>query len=239
MYCQAEDPPLDGVLFLCEGCEAPTRMRIFNADGSEAEMCGNGLRCVAHHLYLDDWDGKACLIETGAGLHQVWRDDQGYAVKLPNPTAARWNIHLSKDGRDLSLHFLNTGVPHVVMEVEELGSIPLDSLGRWIRRHSCFQPSGANADFFQVRGPQEIMLRTYERGVEGETLACGTGAVAAALVAARLHHWTGPIRVRVQSGEEIQVSFRRSGDTYRTVHMQGPAVQFGQATPLSRGASKT
>jgi diaminopimelate epimerase len=124
---------------------------------------------------------------------------------------------------EIAAHFINTGVPHVVVSVDELETMDVRGLGSAIRRHELFAPKGANANFVEQRGERQIAVRTYERGVEDETLACGTGVVASALIFAALMNVNGPIGVLVRGGNELQVGFDKAGDQFRNVTLTGPA----------------
>ena len=122
-----------------------------------------------------------------------------------------------------TIHSLNTGVPHAVLFVPDADKAMVMQLGPEIRRHPHFGPRGTNVNFVQVLGPNQIRVRTFERGVEGETLACGTGVCAAAMIAARVHGFTAPISVRVQGGDQLDVSFRDDGAAFSSVFLTGPA----------------
>jgi diaminopimelate epimerase len=120
-------------------------------------------------------------------------------------------------------HSLNTGVPHAVIFVEDADRAMVQQLGREIRFHAAFAPRGTNVNFVQVLAPNSIRVRTYERGVEGETLACGTGVSASALIAAAVHGFVSPISVQVQGGDLLEVSFEKKGDNFDHVQLTGPA----------------
>ena len=122
-----------------------------------------------------------------------------------------------------TIHSLNTGVPHAVLFVPDADRVLVGQLGPEIRRHPHFGPKGTNVNFAQQSGPNQIRVRTFERGVEGETLACGTGVTASALIAARLHGFTSPVKVRVQGGDELEVSFKDQGGEFTDVRLGGPA----------------
>ncbi|MBI3087758.1 MAG: diaminopimelate epimerase [Candidatus Omnitrophica bacterium] len=185
----------DGLLVLERSRLADVRMRVFNSDGSEAEMCGNGARCVA--AFVHGWHGRRhheeVFIETAGGLvsAQVHRDR--VRMRMPEPRDLRLDLALKVDGSIRSLSSVDTGVPHVVAVVDHLDRVEVEALGRRIRFHQAFGPRGANVNFIEVnpKKPHHLRVRTYERGVEGETLACGTGAAAAAVV----HALSGDLRV--------------------------------------------
>ncbi|MBU1147128.1 MAG: diaminopimelate epimerase [Candidatus Omnitrophica bacterium] len=169
----------DGLLVLEKSKKADFRMRIFNADGSEAEMCGNGLRCAA--LYVGK-KGKA-KVETKAGIYEASITGKDRVkIKMEESKDLRLNFPIRVNDRCIRASYIDTGVPHTVVSVQGIEKIDVDSIGRSIRYHKEFKPAGTNVDFVEIIDDKNIKMRTYERGVEGETLACGTGAVAAAIV---------------------------------------------------------
>lgn len=173
----------DGLIVVDESDSSDYRMRIFNADGSEAEMCGNGARCFASYVVANRQPSKDLFsVETIAGQLKAESKDEISNVQLSDPVDYRPDIELNVGGQTLHAHSIDTGVPHAIIFVEKLHEIDVDSLGRTIRNHQAFKPRGTNVNFVEFVKPGMVELRTYERGVEGETLACGTGAVASALM---------------------------------------------------------
>jgi len=214
----------DGVLLLEPSSSADFRMRIFNADGSEPAMCGNGGRCLA--LFAADLglatDGRL-RIETLAGPVAARMTAPGRVrIELTPPSEIVAHPALSLVGGAADVHLVNTGVPHAVVFVEGLEAVDVRTLGRALRNHPAFAPEGANADFVEPDGSGGVRLRTYERGVEDETLACGTGAVAAALVAAHTRSLSSPVRVIPRSGEEMLVHFTGRGPRFAKAELEGP-----------------
>lgn len=220
------DDPLspEGVIALCEHAdvdgvifsERVFRMRIFNRDGSEAEMCGNGLRCFIKFLIEEKKViKKRYPIETLGGLHTAWVNGENICVELPPPKEVRWNLQSG----GYRLHHLNTGVPHAVLFVDSVEKIDLSMLGPLIRHDSLF-PKGVNVNIVQLN---PFRIRTFERGVERETLACGTGATASALAAAHLYALPSPIKIRVQSGDHLTLSFTPD---WQSLNMEGPATRL-------------
>lgn len=208
----------DGLLLIDHSPIASAQMRIFNSDGSEAEMCGNGLRCFAKELLRE---GESCEIEVSGLLYHAKRVGEQIATSMPSPLSIEWALRVEGIG---SVDFLNTGVPHAICFVDELDPVAVAELGRAIRTHPCFAPAGTNVNFVQLDETGELSIRTYERGVEAETLACGTGAVAAALAAAhRTGRSTGPTRVRFRSGDSLIVDFQQESHTFKNLTTQGPA----------------
>jgi len=217
----------DGVMFIEPSERADFKWRFFNADGSEAEMCGNGGRCAvryARHLGIGTGGaggaGKISF-ETIAGV--IDGTIEGSVVKLRMTEAFdfRGGLEVDLNGRRAVLDYLNTGVPHAVEFVEDAEAADIAGDGPLIRHHAEFAPAGANANFCQVTGPNAATLRTYERGVEDETLACGTGAVAAAILAATRGLVEPPVDIRVRSGEILTIYFTGRGEEVRDIYMQG------------------
>jgi diaminopimelate epimerase len=191
-------------------------MRIFNADGSEAEMCGNGARCVARYI------GKPKVkIETQAGIIEAKADRDNVKIKLTDPKDLKLDIPVQINQRDIHLNFINTGVPHVVIFVEGLEKIDAAGLGREIRNLQNFAPKGTNVNFVEIVNSDYIKIRTYERGVEDETLACGTGSVAAALIFVLKTGAADKIKVQTKSREVLTVFFRRLRNDFNNVWLEG------------------
>lgn len=223
----------DGVLLVepaDEGSSADFRMRYYNADGGEAEMCGNGARCFARYAgrLLPADPGGRLSFQTPAGTIRAYLAGELVRLDLSIPTEGRSlrELSLSNGHRFPVAHFLNTGVPHVVIPVPDAETVDVHPLGRAIRYHELFAPRGTNANFIQPVSRDRIILRTYERGVEAETLACGTGATAAALVHADVNGWEGEgtVAVRVRSGDTLHVGFVRRGPfQFERVTLGGPA----------------
>lgn len=210
----------DGLLVLDKPKAAGVRMRIFNADGSEAAMCGNGARCAA--LYT----GKTRLrIGTKAGIIESEVNRDSVRIKLTEPKNIKLNMPIKVSGRTLRINFIDTGVPHAVIFVEGLDKIDVAGLGNKIRFHRSFAPKGTNVDFVQLLSNNSIKVRTYERGVEDETLSCGTGAVASALIFAIrcLPPAMRRIIVRTKDRGMLRVWFGKSGNKFKNVWLEGEA----------------
>lgn len=210
----------DGLLTVEPSRRATVKMRILNPDGSQAEMCGNGVRCVAWYAARGH-SQRHLTIETKAGLIQTTiLPLQRVRAVLTTPSPVR-QIRLTVGGRPFTLSAINTGVPHAVLFVPTIQRADVERLGPAIRRHRRFRPTGTNVDFVQVVNRHTLRLRTYERGVEAETLACGTGAVAAALAATSHGQAQSPVNVYPTSGERLIVRFRRRGRRWRDVSLEG------------------
>jgi diaminopimelate epimerase len=214
----------DGLLVLEKSKKAGAKMRIFNADGSEAEMCGNGARCAALYVSCVMCHVSCVSIETKAGIIQAQLKGDNVKIKLTEPAHIKLNIPIKLNSRALKVNFINTGVPHAVIFVQGLQELDVFGLGRIIRYHRKFSPAGTNVNFAEVLNNNSLRVRTYERGVEDETLACGTGSVASALLTAySLQLTANKINVHTQGGEILKVYFKKDGDKFRDVWLEGKA----------------
>ncbi len=214
----------DGVLLL----ERPTngadfRMRYYNADGGEAEMCGNGARCFARFANRTAGPLEKLSFETPAGVIGAQLVGELVTLRMSEPQDLRLGLEVPVGGEKIHAGYVDSGVPHVVVPVAKIEEVDVKSLGSALRHHPMFAPRGANATFSEQRGPRSIAIRTYERGVEDETLACGTGVVASALLFAANEKLEGPIEVLVRGGETMQVDFKRGDSQFREVTLSGPA----------------
>lgn len=211
----------DGMIFVVDSDKHDFAWRFFNSDGSEAEMCGNGGRCVARFAMLNGIAGEKMTFDTLAG--PVSAEVKGRIVKvlMPVPTDLKLDIDLPHEPEWKNVSFINTGVPHVVIQVEEINKVPVNEQGRAVRFHSMFQPEGANANFMNLNDEKKLYVRTYERGVENETLACGTGAIASALIAHEKGLVVSPVTVVTSGGEELGVHFLKEEDKFSSVWLEG------------------
>lgn len=213
-YCLEYE--VDGLIILHD----EDSMRYYNADGYEAAMCGNGLRCLIKYLWDSGRRRELYEITTRAGLQKGRVVGDEVICYLQPPSLLRWNQELWLREQRIPFHFLNTSVPHAVFFM-----MPddVETLGREIRFHPYFAPEGTNVNFVTPLDHHSLRLRTYERGVERETLACGTGAIASALAAHKEHGLSSPITVYVQSGESLAVSFQPAAASFTAISLQGPA----------------
>lgn len=207
------------------GAGEDVAMTYVNADGMEAEMCGNGARCVAWRAAQLGLTGPNLAMATGAGTIAATVSGRRVTLALPDPRDLRPAVPLAVAGRRIEVHYLDTGVPHAVVFVAhaaELAGLDVVELGAALRRHAHFAPRGANADFVAVGDPSRLALRTYERGVEAETLACGTGAVAAAAIACRIGLVVPPVAVEPKGGGVLEVGLTPTADGFTGVTLSGP-----------------
>jgi diaminopimelate epimerase len=223
----------DGLLVLEKSRRADIKMRIFNADGSEAEMCGNGARCVALYLTAKlpacrtgrKTPNSKLRIETKAGIIKSEVNGESVLINLTDPKGLKLEIPLKVNNRSIRVNFINTGVPHTVVFVEGLERIDVTNLGRQIRFHRHFAPAGTNVNFVEVLNNNSIRVRTYERGVEDETLACGTGSVASALIASYMLCSPGKkvVSVHTKSGEVLKVYLNENKNKFQDIWLEGRA----------------
>lgn len=195
----------DGLILIESSKVADFSWRFFNSDGTEAEMCGNGGRCVARLAHELGIAKESMSFETKSGLILAHVNGRDVKIRLSDPHSLKLNyvIRVGKD--ELMVSSVNTGVPHVVVTVDDIDEAPVTELGRLIRFHEAFSPHGTNVNFVKVIDRRLAAIRTYERGVEGETYACGTGAAAAAIVLKELGLVDVPIRLKTKGGEELKV----------------------------------
>ncbi|MFT4546330.1 MAG: diaminopimelate epimerase [Verrucomicrobiales bacterium] len=200
------------------------RMRYYNADGGEAEMCGNGARCFGRYANrLQGGNAQKISFETIAGVIEATFEAENVRIQLSEPFDLQLNTEIELGGKLTKVHSVNTGVPHAVVIVDDIANVDIVPQGGAVRHHEHFAPAGTNANFMMQLSSDSIAIRTYERGVENETLACGTGMVANAIIHNQLTNAQPPINVRVAGGDILLVDFERDGDQYKNVTLTGPA----------------
>jgi diaminopimelate epimerase len=215
----------DGLMMLVPSAsgKADWAWDFYNSDGSTAEMCGNGARCFARFIQRLTGVSERTTFETGAGVICASFQGERVTLDLTAPQDLELGHKLPLASGTEIIHSINTGVPHAVLFVPDADQAMVQPLGSEIRRHAHFSPRGTNVNFVQLLGANSIRVRTYERGVEGETLACGTGVTASALIAAKVHGLQSPVRVHVQSGDLLEVSFSEAAGKFTAVRLTGPA----------------
>ena len=226
----------DGMVFIEEGpADVDFGWHFYNADGSEAEMCGNAGRCTAKFAYTTGIAPAQMSFMTLAGIirAEVIPLDSGkdtVRIQMTRPGEPEMDIDLEIAGQTMQFSSINTGVPHAVAWVESIEKIDVVELGRAVRYHSHFEPAGANANFVQILGADRLAIRTYERGVEDETLACGTGTIAAVLLSALKGMVNSPARVLTRGGEVLIVHYTRSDNGFDEVFLEGPVCHVYSGT---------
>jgi diaminopimelate epimerase len=215
----------DGLILIEKSEDTDFKWQFYNADGSVAEMCGNGARCAARFAYRHGIAEKVMRFQTIAGIVEatVLEDGETISLRMTNPTDCQLGRTLELDGQQMDVDSINTGVPHAVIFVDG-SDIPVREWGRAIRHHKLFQPAGTNVNFIRRLADGRLHVRTYERGVEDETMACGTGAVASALIAALRGKVKSPVQVVTSGGEQLTVVFDQMAEMdIHNVCLQGPA----------------
>jgi diaminopimelate epimerase len=213
----------DGVILVQNTGNADFKWRFFNSDGSVAEMCGNGARCVARFAYLNNIAGSTMSFETLAGLVKAEVIEERVKVKMTDPFDLETDDSIELKNGLASISSINTGVPHVVMVKNSIDDIDIVKIGREIRYHDRFSPAGTNVNFACHVKDNTIAIRTYERGVEDETLACGTGAVASAIVMAHKMKLDAPLSVLTRGGGYLSISFKEKEGQYYDIYLEGDA----------------
>lgn len=211
----------DGLVVIEPSVKADFKWRFYNSDGSVAEMCGNASRCVARFAHRKGIAGKKMTWETIAGIIGAEVKGDTAKVKLTDPSAVETGIKIETEGKKLILDSIDTGVPHAVVFVDDIDNYDVYNIGRKIRFHKKFAPRGTNADFASVINRHKIKVRTYERGVEDETLACGTGMVAAVLTAAQRGLVDSPTEVLVKSEETLRIYFEKKNGLWKEIFLEG------------------
>jgi diaminopimelate epimerase len=214
----------DGLIFIENSDQADFQWRFFNGDGSEAEMCGNGARCAARFAYLHGIASAHMRFATLAGIIEAKVADVNVSVLMTQPKDFHLERRVALADRTLLLHSVDTGVPPAVVFVDDFAEVDIGALGREIRFHRDFMPAGTNVNFVQLLDNGALKVRTYERGVENETLACGTGATAAALLATVLGKTASPVDIVTSGGDRLTISFDlQAGPVAANVFLKGPA----------------
>ena len=229
----------DGLLVLEQSTRADFQMRYYNADGSYGGMCGNGGRCIARFAYLRRRAGQTMTFEALGHIYSAQVTGERVTLKMKLPTDYRPRVELELNGKTLVAQYVNTGSPHVVFTVDDLESTDVTGIGRSIRNHPAFKPDGTNVNFLQLQDRNSVRLRTYERGVENETLACGTGSVASAVIAHLAYGVEQPVHVHVRSGEELLVLLQSNAGDITNALLEGSAHILFTGNALYDDTSRT
>lgn len=211
----------DGVIFIEKSDKADFRWDFYNSDGSSAEMCGNGGRCVARYAFEKKIAPSKMSFETVAGIIHAEVDGRTVKVKLTPAKNLRQDMDVALGGVAYKVDSVNTGVPHAIIYSKNVDAEDVQNVGRGIRYHSIFAPAGTNVNLVQKKDGHSLKIRTYERGVEGETLACGTGVVASAIVASCRGEVTPPVEVETRGGEILKVHFQPGNGSFTEVYLEG------------------
>ncbi len=218
----------DGILLLEKDRKFPFMMRYFNADGKEAEMCGNGARCSALYASMKNIVPSKFSFRSKSGIHkaQVFENNL-VKVELPACKFER-NVKIKIEGKKFDGFFLTVGVPHLVIFAENIDKVDVEKIGKRIRNLKRFTPEGTNVNFVKIKNRNRLSIRTYERGVEAETLSCGTGAAASAYIAYKEKNFPLTIYVKPQSKVSIKVSLEElSGEVIPHISAKAHIVFSG------------
>lgn len=213
----------DGVILVEASDNVDFKWRFYNSDASVAEMCGNGARCAARFAFLNGISGENLAFETMAGVIEARILGNRVKVKMTDPTDLEAGFSLMLDNQVYSVAGINTGVPHVVIQVDDIEAVKVKKLGRAIRYHDHFAPNGTNVNFVRIMDEHTLAIRTYERGVEDETFACGTGCVAAALLMAEKTGVSSPMELVTAGESRLKIYFEKSGSQFTDIYMEGDA----------------
>ncbi|CRX38576.1 diaminopimelate epimerase [Estrella lausannensis] len=211
----------DGLIVLSPAVQGDFKIAFFNADGSEAEMCGNGARAAVHYFHAKNPIKYSYTFETKERLLQAEIHENAVAISMGDVLAIELKKELMIDKAKLPLVSMNTGVPHALLFTNDLETIDIEAIGKKVRHHPRFAPAGTNFSAVKMT-EEEVLIRTYERGVEAETLACGTGATAAAIAAALLFSAAPPVKVKVRSGDTLTIDFSLEAGKPSGVKLSGP-----------------
>ncbi|MDO9028401.1 MAG: diaminopimelate epimerase [Candidatus Roizmanbacteria bacterium] len=221
----------DGLIVLEKSKKADFKMRYLNSDGSEGGMCGNGGRCVAQFGLLGDEKKHSLQFEALDHIYKAERAGQNIRLWMKNPIDLKRNIKIFYQDHEFRMDYINTGAPHTAIFLTDLpgylynklDSIEILPIGKYVRYHPNYAPEGTNVNFIETSLNRKISIRTYERGVEGETMACGTGSVASAILAALKFDWQSPVEVLTKSNFKLIVHFKRENNIIFDVILEGPA----------------
>jgi len=217
----------DGLLLLEKSRKAAYRMMYYNADGSHGGMCGNGGRCIARYAVALGIAPKDHTFEALGHIYRATTRSKQIRLRMKDPKALRDGLVVRIGGRTWRMSGIDTGAPHAVILLDQsmsLDKVDVVNIGRKIRNHGAFSPRGTNVNFVERVARGRIRMRTYERGVEAETLACGTGSIASAIVASRRWKLRSPVEIQTSAGKILTVSFHAKGGKYSDVELQGPAI---------------
>jgi len=217
----------DGLILLERSILRDFKMRYFNSDGSYASMCGNGGRSIAKFAYDLGIVDLKMVFETDAGIVNaeiLTEDKNRVKLDLYDPKDLTEDIKIEIEGKGFNVDFINTGVPHVVMFIDDIENIDVVKYGKIMRFHKVFAPKGANINFVKVVRGNTLIVRTYERGVEDETLACGTGITACGIISVLKGFVKSPVNVIAKGGDRLSVSLKNLSGKVSDVMLEGPAL---------------
>jgi diaminopimelate epimerase len=213
----------DGLILIEYSDSADFKWRYYNSDGGRAEMCGNGARCAARFAYLNKIAGSEMSFVTDAGIVHAQVTGDKVKVKMVDPSDFKQDYTIELKDGPLPVSSVNTGVPHVVVTMDSIVDVDVVGIGREVRLHNKFAPAGTNVNFITRVKNGAFSIRTYERGVEDETLACGTGSVASALVTAFKDKVNSPLNIETRSGGVLTVHYKEDNGRFHDIYLEGDA----------------
>lgn len=227
----------DGLILVEESVSADFKWQFFNSDGSRAEMCGNGARCAARFAYINGIAGAEMAFETDVGIISAHVANDRVKIKMTDPTDLRTDYVIPLEKGPVSVSSINTGVPHVVLETSDIETEQVIQMGREIRFHKAFAPAGTNVNFIRDLKDGTFANRTYERGVEDETLACGTGCVASAMIMAYKNRADSPIDIITKSESRLIIHYKEKDGRFYDIYLEGDAriIYKGELWEGARG----
>ncbi len=216
----------DGLIIIqpSDSPDIPFRMLFYNPDGREAAMCGNGARCAARFAFEQGIAPSEMKFETGSGIVSATVNEDSVTLDMQIPRVIKLDQLLEFDNERIHFDFADTGVPHAVVLWQDLATLDLQKWGRSIRQHPHFAPEGTNVDFIEILSDRSLRIRTYERGVEAETLACGTGVAAAAVTAILKKHVSSPVQVHTAGNDTLVMTVTHHAQEIHHLQMTGPAT---------------
>ncbi|MBU1711960.1 MAG: diaminopimelate epimerase [Proteobacteria bacterium] len=213
----------DGLILIEHSDSADFKWRYYNSDGGRAEMCGNGARCAARFAYLNKIAGSDMSFVTDAGIVHAQVTGGKVKVKMTDPSDFKQDYTIELKDGPLTVSSVNTGVPHVVVTMDSIDDVDVVGTGREVRLHNKFAPSGTNVNFITRVKNGTFSIRTYERGVEDETLACGTGSVASAIVTAFQDKAISPLNIVTRSGGVLTIHYKEDNGRFHDIYLEGDA----------------
>ncbi|MDR2426749.1 MAG: diaminopimelate epimerase [Endomicrobium sp.] len=217
----------DGLILIEKSGKYDFKMKYFNSDGSHASMCGNGGRSISKFAYDIGAAKETMVFETDAGIitAEILKDDK-VKLDLYEPKDLKTDIKVDVEDVTFKVDFINTGVPHVIIFVDDIEKVEIVKYGRAVRYHALFAPDGTNVNFVKATQDKDntILVRTYERGVEDETLACGTGIIASAIIAGLKGFAKSPVNIIARGGDRLSVSYKNDSGKITGVILEGPAI---------------
>ena len=213
----------DGVIIISRSGAAEFRVKFYNSDGSVQRFCGNGSRCASRYAFLNGIGGPDLTFEADDGIHQASIRDETVSVSIGEVQKVSPPIAITAEKKKWKGRSIDVGVPHFVTEQDEMDCLDVGLFGRALRNHGKFHPVGTNVDFIRFEKDGSVKIRTYERGVEGETLSCGSGCSAAAIYALHVKHCSSPIVFHTRSSVDLKVIFKDGGGKARHLILEGDA----------------